>query len=62
MDTRNDADQRAAKIAAIRRAIAEGTYETADKLDAAVDALVADLAARSSGESEPAARPRNRPK
>jgi len=36
---------RAEEIAAIRQQIAEGTYETPEKLDAAVDRLLADVAA-----------------
>jgi len=32
------------RVAALRQAIAEGTYETADKLDAAVDRLLDEIA------------------
>ena len=34
---------RAARLAGIREQIAAGTYETGDKLDAALDRLLADL-------------------
>ena len=35
---------RAARLAKIRAQIAAGTYDTADRLDAALDSLLADLA------------------
>ena len=52
----SDSPDRQARIAAIRREIAAGSYETPEKLDRAVDALLERL---NSGELPP---PKPRPK
>jgi anti-sigma28 factor (negative regulator of flagellin synthesis) len=54
--------QRAARIAAIRAQIAQGTYETADKLDRAVDALLDRLASGGEDAAATTGRPPPRPK
>ena len=51
---------RAARLAEIRRQIAAGTYETPERLSAAVDALLEDLEGRETSADKD--RPRRRPK
>lgn len=53
--------ERSVRIAEIRRQIAAGTYETPEKLSAAVDALVAQIDARRSSETLEN-RPKNKPR
>jgi len=51
-------DERDSRLVEIRRAIAAGTYETTERLSAAVDALLADLDGRGDFADEPRPRPK----